>query len=141
MKYQVVGECAHVVVPDISGRMTMVLLYKGAPVPEDVDPERLQHLLDSRLVVEVVEDTVPIAPNVPVGPGSSVEHPADRADDVDPEVAKRRTAAAAKLDEIGGTPDGRHGDDVWVEYAVRQGFDYVEASKAGKDELRKVLTK
>lgn len=138
MRYQVVGECAHVVVTDVSGVSSMTLLYKGAPIPDDIDPARLTHLLDAGLVVEVAGE--PIAPNAPVGPGSEVQQVGPD-DEVDADEAKRRADAAGKLDEIGGAPDGRHSEDVWVEFAVRQGFDRAEAKRAGKDELRKVLAK
>lgn len=53
----------------------------------------------------------------------------------------RRAEARAKLAELGGAPDGRSSEAVWVEYAVSQGLDRGEAEKAGKDELRKALGK
>lgn len=142
MRYQVVGECAHVVLPDASGVSSMQLLYKGAPVPEDAEPERLKHLIDSGLVAEV--DETPIAPNAAVAQDGNVGIPPlnpPAPSGADPDELARQAEAAAKLDEIGGTPDGRHSADVWVEYAVRQGLDRAEAQKAGKDELRKVLAK
>lgn len=138
-RYQVVGECAHVVVTDLSGVSSMTLLYKGAFLPEGVDPDRLKHLLASRLVAEVVDE--PIAPNAAIDQDPQVGIPPLVDPDVDPTVETKRAAARLKLAEAGGTPDGRHGDDVWVEYAVAQGLDYDEARKAGKEELRKVLAK
>lgn len=53
----------------------------------------------------------------------------------------RRADARAKLAQMGGTPDGRASESVWVEYAVSKGVDRTEAEKAGKDELRRMLTK
>lgn len=57
----------------------------------------------------------------------------------DPELEERRAEARSKLADMGGVPDGRSSEAVWVEYAVLRGLDRTEAEKAGKDELRKVL--
>lgn len=62
--YQVVAECAHVTVTEAGGIPAMKLLYKGAPVPDGVDPKRLKHLLDNHLIAAV--DGVPLAPNASV---------------------------------------------------------------------------
>lgn len=70
-------------------------------------------------------------PNEP--DNGTVNTPATPTSDVDAEA--RRAAARQKLVEIGGTPDGRHGQDVWVEYAVNQGMDRAEAEKATKSDL------
>jgi hypothetical protein len=140
-RYQVVGECAHVVVTDLSGVSSMTLLYKGAFLPDNVEEKRLQHLLDTRLVAEVVDE--PIAPNAALDQDPAVGIPplVQPASGVDPDEQARRDEAAAKLDDMGGIPDGRSSEAVWVEYAVRQGLDRDEARKAGKEELRKALAK
>lgn len=52
--------------------------------------------------------------------------------DTDPEVLHRRAAAAAKLPPDGSMPRHTHGEDVWVEYAVRDGVDRGEAERLGK---------
>ncbi len=161
-RYQVVGECAHVVVTDISGMSAMNLLYKGAPIPEGAEPKRLKHLIDSGLVAE--EGTVPLAPNAAVEQDPAVGIPtgveADKADGVHPaapteeqlaaqreqaaantEAEQKQAAARAKLAEIGGTPDGRSSEAVWVEFAVQQGTDRAEAEKAGKTALMDLYKK
>ncbi len=169
-RYQVVGECAHVVIPDHTGVKAMTLLYKGAYVPEGVDPERLQHLVDAGLVAE--EPEVPVAPNAaavqdgrvgipPVGdaakagaPDGDGLHPvvteeqrqAQRAKtDDDAEAERKQAEAQAKLkrndDGTYVAPHANAGEDVWVEYAVTQGLDRGEATAAGKDELKKLFAK
>ena len=57
-----------------------------------------------------------------------------------PELETKRAEARAKLPADGSPPKATHGEDVWIEYAVKQGIDRGEAEKAGKDELRKLLT-
>ena len=56
----------------------------------------------------------------------------------DSEVAQKRAAARAKLPTDGSLPKASHGQDVWVEYLVGQGYDYAETSKQDKDELVKL---
>ncbi|MEU7170319.1 hypothetical protein ABZ949_02360 [Micromonospora tulbaghiae] len=62
-RYQVVAECAHVVT-STTGVRSQVLLYKGAFLPADVEPERLRFLLDGGFVAE--EGEVAVAPNASV---------------------------------------------------------------------------
>ncbi len=62
--YQVVAECAHVPVTDHSGVTATHLLYKGAFLPEGVDPKRLKFLVDGGFVAEAGD--TPIAPNASV---------------------------------------------------------------------------
>lgn len=59
----------------------------------------------------------------------------------DPEVEAKRAAARAKLPGDGSAPDGRAGEDVWREYAVKQGMDRVEVEKASKADLVGALKK
>ncbi len=145
-RYQVIGECAHVVVTDVSGVSAMNLLYKGAFLPDGVDEARLRHLLGSGLVAEAGE--VPIAPNAAVDQDPTVGIPpvesgsptgTGEGGDVVPELTAEQRAAKAKLPADGSAPHHNAGHDVWVEYAVTQGLDRGEASKVSKDELRKAL--
>lgn len=139
--YKVVAECAHVVVDG-----GIRLIYKGAPVPDGQTPERLKHLLDSKLIAPTGE--VPVAPNSAVVPegfattgGERVrpEQPATQASPSDAsEVDQRRAAAKAQLPEDGSAPDGRKSDAVFVEYLVAKGYAFEEASKASSAELRKL---
>jgi hypothetical protein len=62
--YEVIAECAHVTVMEPGDISVTKLLYKGAPVPDGVEPKRLKHLIDSHLVAEVGK--VPLAPNASV---------------------------------------------------------------------------
>ncbi len=63
-RYQVVGECAHVNVVGLGGVHSVQLIYKGAFVPEGVDPDRLKHLLRAGLVAPVEGE--PLAPNAAI---------------------------------------------------------------------------
>ncbi len=145
-KYQIVGECAHVVVTDHTGVSAVNLLYKGAFLPDGVDKDRLQHLLDTGLVAEV-KDGEEIAPNAAVAQDPAVgipplTAPADDTGDKGsgvPELTAEQQAARATLPADGSAPDGRAAHDVWVEYAVIQGLSREEAAKVSKDELRKAL--
>jgi hypothetical protein len=157
-RYQVVGECAHVEVVDISGVSAINLLYKGAFLPDGVDEARLRHLLDVGLVAEVGE--VPIAPNASIeqdptvgiptptagdadadgaGDGGAGVKPATGSSPEDRETERRRADAKAKLPADGSAPDGRASTETWVEYAVVQGLDRDEASKASKSDLMAAL--
>ncbi|WP_433460701.1 hypothetical protein [Micromonospora sp. CA-248212] len=62
-RYQVVAECAHVTT-STTGVRSQVLLYKGAFLPDDVEPERLKFLLDGGFVAE--EGDTSVAPNAAV---------------------------------------------------------------------------
>lgn len=154
-RYQVVGECAHVVVTDVSGVSAMNLLYKGAFLPDGVDEKRLKHLLDSRLVAEV-KDGGEIAPNAAVAQDPTVGIPtvgpadagAGHADDPgeqpvtsaeDQEADRRRAEARAQLPADGSAPDGRKPDAVFVEYLVGKGYDRGEVEKADRNQLKKLI--
>jgi hypothetical protein len=141
-RYQVVGECAHVVVTDHTGVKATNLLYKGAPIPDDIDPDRLEHLLSSGLAAEIGD--VPLAPNAaveqdgqvgipPLAPADSP--PGEVASEADPQVEAEREAARAKLPADGSAPHANAGKPVWVEHAVRSGTDRTEAEKADKADL------
>lgn len=154
-QYQVVGECAHVVVADVSGVSAMTLLYKGAPVPDGVDEKRLKHLIDSGLVAKV--EGVPLAPNAAVQqdptvgvptsqPGAGDKTDSGSGDGLHPtltdeqrEAQAKQADAKAKLPADGSAPHHNASDAVWVEYAVVRGMDRDEATKAGKEEIRKTL--
>jgi len=149
-RYQVIGECAHVVVTDHSGVSAVNLLYKGAFLPNGVDTDRLQHLLTTGLVAEVgegeeiapnasvVQDpTVGIPPQQPTGP--SDDSKTDDSTGRTAELTAEQQAARAKLPADGSAPHHNAGADVWIEYAVAQGLSREEASKVTKEELRKAL--
>lgn len=133
-RYQVTAECAYVTVDTLHGRVK-TLVYRDAFVPADA-PE-LRHLLDSGMAAKVggpdtAPDTKP-ATETPSITGGSAETPSG--DEPDADVEAKRAEARAKLAELGGTPDGRSSEAVWVEYAVAQGLSREEAEKAGKTEL------
>ncbi len=158
-RYQVVGELAHVVMTDHTGVSAMTLLYKGAFLPDNVDPDRLNHLLSVGLVAEVGD--VPIAPNAAVPQDGRVgippltgDVPTPEADgmhpvvteeqrqsqreavEADPDVEARRAAARERLAELGDkAPDGRASKDVLVEYLVASGSRYEDLASAEKQEL------
>ncbi len=150
-RYQVVGECAHVVVTDVSGVSAVNLLYKGAYLPDGVDEKRLQHLIDSKLVAE--EGEVPVAPNASVPRDASVGiPPVESGDTGEPtggedggdspaggaELTADQQAAKAQLPADGSVPDGRKSDAVFVEYLVGRGYDRGEVSKAAGKDLRRL---
>ncbi len=141
--YQVTADCAYVTVDTLSGK-TKTLAYRGALIPGDA-PE-LKHLLDSNMVTKVGGDAGPgVNADGGRGPAQPPDTPAaattDAGTDAGDPDEQRRADARAKLAELGGTPDGRSSEAVWVEYAVTQGLDRAEAEKVGKDELRKVLAR
>ncbi len=164
-QYQVVGECAHVNVTGIGGVQAVQLLYKGAFLPEGVDPARLKHLVDSGLVGKV--DGEPIAPNAAIeqnpntgeslvgtsshgqGDGSEgdglnaglseEQRQAQRkAADEAAALEQKRAAAKAKLPADGSVPDGRAADAVFVEYLVARGYSRDEVEKASSADLKKL---
>lgn len=135
--YQVVAEAAHVTTTG-----GLKLLYKGAIVPDDCDPKRVKHLLDTGLIAEVGKAAdAELAPNAAVVPDEFAttggEQPAVESGQA--ELDRRREAARAKLPSDGSAPDGRASHEVWVEYAVARSLSREEAEKASKDDLRKAL--
>ncbi len=167
-RYQVTGECAHVVVTDHTGVSAVNLLYKGAFLPDGVDEKRLKHLLDTGLVGKV--DGEPLAPNAAISAqAAGLDNPAgsnrdpeggEASDSVHPpvltaeqeeaqrqaltesaETQRRRDAAKAKLPADGSAPHHNAATEVWVEYAVKQGLSREESEKASKEDLKKALQK
>ncbi len=148
-RYQVVGECAHVVVTDHSGVAAVNLLYKGAFLPDGVDEARLRHLLASNLVAKVEGE--PIAPNaavdqdptVGIPSGAPVDNQAanvgESGDSSEPTLTAEQQAARMQLPSDGSAPDGRKSDAVIVEWLVIKGYDRTEVEKADRAELRKLL--
>lgn len=145
--FQVTAECAYVTVDTPMGR-SKTLLYKGATFSASA-PER-EHLEAGGMCAPFgdVAEGIGVNAEGDLGPATSdstaigsIVSSVTVAPDVDSDEAAKRTEAQAKLDEIGGTPDGRSSEAVWVEFAVREGLDFAEARKAGKEELRKVLAK
>jgi hypothetical protein len=83
-KYVVAAPLVYLKVPDVGGALVSYTFYAGAPVPENVDKDSLQHHLDSNLVIEASDPVAEVIavpagtpipgepPNVPVtetGPG------------------------------------------------------------------------
>lgn len=133
-RYRVVSAC--VVVPVISAAgPIMHTLYTGHVFDADPQHYRIRHNVDSGYIEEIGagtaaadgEDGPPSAPDPAVEPGVAAE------------VEEKRAAARAKLPADGSVPDGRLGQDVWVEYAVLKGMDRTEAEKAVKSDLVNAL--
>ncbi|SFK92602.1 hypothetical protein SAMN05216275_14163 [Streptosporangium canum] len=58
-KYKVTAPCVtHIPVPGPGG-ISLTTLYVDAVLPEGVDEDRIKHLLDSKLIVEVGADAQP----------------------------------------------------------------------------------
>ncbi len=89
-------------------------VMRGGPVPEDVHPDHLAHLLAFGLVREAVF-AGGLAPTVP-GDGSEPEE----------------FVAPAAAD---GPPPKAGLKEDWVAYAVSQGADQAEAEASTKDDL------
>lgn len=155
-QYQVIAECAHVVVTEPGQVSAMRLFYKGAFLPAEAEPTRLKHLLDHDIIAVVGDE--PIAPNAAVD-GLVLDAPSGVSPDAstvvaaatleqgsvtqsaespagDGETDARRAEARAKLAEIGGVPDGRSSDAVMVEYLVRNGYDRAEVERADRAGLK-----
>jgi len=154
--YQVVAECAHVTMDGPTGR-AVNLLMKGAHVPADA-PE-LKRLLADKFVAEVgKDDTGGVdAYGIPAGaygadvPANLTTTPLEKSEEqrkaeaeaeanyrAAADLAEKRQAAKAKLPEDGSEPDGRAGQDVWVEYLVARGSMYEDVKDASKADLRKL---
>lgn len=96
---------------------TTVSVMQGGPVPEDVKPDHLEHLLSLGLVREAAF----AGGLAPTRPGDGADPPDDLYDD-DP-------------DGPGGVPAKSANKGEWVDYAVSQGADPAEAEAATKDDL------
>lgn len=79
-RFQVIAECAHVTTTT-TGVRSQVLLYKGAFLPDDVDQDRLDFLLDGGFIAE--EGKVAVAPNAAVA-----QDPRLGVDSVTPDVLR-----------------------------------------------------
>jgi hypothetical protein len=159
-RYQVVS--AAVIVPVDRGDGPVIhTLYRGMVFDGDPTNTRVAHNAESGYIVEIGADAVagvdaagtPLVDDKPtVGDGN----PGDPVPMFDPgvvneqahqpvvaakpdtgaDVDAKRQAAAAKLPADGSAPDGRAAHEVWVEYAVRKGYDRETVEKSSKDDIR-----
>ena len=133
--YLVVGQCAHVRTASPSGPITR-LLHKGALLPADVPPDQIRHLLSVKLI-----STLPGSQQRPPVSMSTVAPEPEPEPAVTPaadDLPEERLAAQAKLTP-GKLPHHNAAEAVWVEAAVRAGYDYEQCRTAGKAELVKLL--
>lgn len=137
-------------------------LYRGGLLdPDIVDPDDRKRLVDEGFLDVVVRkgesfvlaedsdtgdkgDPVTVGDNglVPEseqGDNGTTNTPANPVSD--PGAEAKQAEARSKLPVDGSAPHANAGEDVWIEYAVKQGLDRTEAAKAGKAELKKVLAK
>ncbi|MFD6565382.1 hypothetical protein [Micromonospora profundi] len=133
-------------------------LYRGGLLdPEVVDADDRKRLIAEGFLDLVVrkgesfvlaEDTDTGDKGDPVTVGDSGLVPDSETDNgtvntpaetvADPELETRRAAARAKLPADGSMPKASNGQDVWVEYLVRDGGSYDDLVKQDKDELIKL---
>lgn len=138
-KYRVTGHYATVKTMTVSGPMVVGLL-KGAMVPPGVEQSTIDHLLDVGLITPLPGAVEPIGPGWDAPPKD--EEPADEPPVAEPtsgDLDERRAQARAKLPKDGSAPKRTHGHPVWVEYAVREGYDRALVEAATKDELIEML--
>lgn len=127
-QYKVVGACALITQDTVGGPMKCTL-YRGAPVGPGAKPEEIRHNLEMGLlapvgaVEPVAEDVEPSVPEVPSEPGEAGD-----GDD-----------SAVDLPADGSAPKPAANKATWVEYAVSQGMDRDEATKASKKDLVEAL--
>jgi len=95
---------------------TTVSVMQGGPVPEDVKPDHLEHLLSLGLVREAAF----AGGLAPTRPGDGTDPDGDLYDDPD---------------GPGGVPAKSANKGEWVDYAVSAGADPAEADAATKDDL------
>lgn len=149
-RYQVVGAVAVLTQDGLTGP-TKLHLHRGAVVgPGMTEAERAHHL-DIGLIREIgggpagVTADGDLVVDPPTGADASSETPTD-AEVVDigpddslagsgPDADAKREAARAKLPPNGALPDGRAGQQVWVEYAVAQGYDRAAMEAAAKTDI------
>lgn len=134
VKYRVTGHYATVKTMTLNGPMVVGLL-KGAMVPPGVEQSTIDHLLDVGLITPLPGAVEPIGPGWDAPPKD--EEPADEPPGAD--LDERRAQARAKLPKDGSAPKRTHGHPVWVEYAVREGYDRALVEAATKDELIEML--
>jgi hypothetical protein len=102
----------------------------GFPLPSAVVPMTAEEVATGCAVLTAEQLASVDKPETP-----SPAPPSSSTDDIE----ARRAEAAAKLAAAGGTPNRRHGLQVWVEYAVTRGYDRATAEAATKDELVALL--
>lgn len=138
-RYQVISACVLVPVRSPDGQQVLQTLYRGVPFDANSEDRRIVHNVESGYIVEVAPTaTVGVdAAGTPLSDDHPTANDGDPGDPVgaDEAVSPQRTAAAAKLPTDGTPPRATHGEDVWVEYATRNGMTYAEAREAGKAEL------
>jgi hypothetical protein len=141
--YKVTAECAaHIPVETPEGRM-LTTLYKNSVLPEGVPQDRIDHLL-SVGAIERTDEAAPtmaeMEPNLAeVGGGGSESGGESTGSTETPYDDPERVAAREKLPEDGSLPDGRAAHPVWVEAAVKNGYDYKAAKASTKPELMELL--
>jgi hypothetical protein len=147
-RYQVASACVLIPVAGADGLPVISTLYRGSVFEADPDNVRVVHNVDSRYIVEIDADATPgvdvvgeppVENERAVGDGAASDPPppgdGSRPGQAATDVEAKRAAARAKLPTDGSAPDGRLGQDVWVEYAVSKGMDRAEAEKASKADL------
>jgi hypothetical protein len=146
-KYRVVGHYATVKTATMNGP-TVVGLLKGALLPPDVEQATIDHLLDVGLILPLPGAVEQIGPGWDApDPGSNSKEPVtpdttgSGANTSDDDLEKRRAEARAKLPTDGSAPKRTHGQPVWVEYAVREGYDRAQVEAATRDELIELMTR
>jgi hypothetical protein len=127
MPYQVTGALA---VVTIAGQRRY--LYEGAVLPEDIEQEEIDRLVDARLVSEVDDSG-----NV-VREG---DEPGDSTDQPEPSPALANPAdVLSQPAEVTGEPVPERpslvaSKEVWVDYAVTRGMSRARAESMSKREL------
>ncbi len=146
MTYRVIGQCAHVTVEGFGGGKYKQLIYRGSVVPDSATDEEIRHLVSINAIAKVDDGIGTHEAPRQVDTDRTGTPPAPTTDSadptapppVDPEVARKRAEAKAKLPADGSAPDGRASDAVLVEYLVGKGYDRGEAEKASSSDLRKL---
>lgn len=104
-----------------------VHLQHGAPLPPNVDPAHLRHLLDN----DLVEQAEPVGGLEPVFTGDRTEQVTFSSE----EEAKAADKASDTASDEGAAPAKSASKADWVDYAVAQGADRDEADASTKDDL------
>ncbi len=74
-KYQVIAPCiTHIPVPGVGGT-SLDTLYQGAILPDGVPQDRIKHLLDTGLIVEVGADAQPVGVGTQDPPVTTPDQP------------------------------------------------------------------
>ncbi|WP_431728588.1 hypothetical protein [Verrucosispora sp. TAA-831] len=165
MTYQLTGEAAYITTTTAFGK-AKIFTHRGALIADDA-PE-LPHLLKMGMAAKVDDevtgglnadgdpDAVADGTVVPDPSGTQAFVPAEQAETStghgqsvsltngeesgDGDTAARREAAREKLAKLGGkAPDGRHSEDVLIEYLVGQGSSYDDLVNTGKSDLLELV--